>query len=245
MLALIAISLACMVAQWYSYGGSWKWVTILSILVGMVHLLSAICFCISSYVHQQLHSLDCRHFVHYIFLVLFTFLRTPHGCKVSFLKGSNNFQNCLRWHLSPTQSLKEALPMTHRMYSIVRYIFQKLSVFQPSSPLYSIHPLRSGLNDLLDDQRARAVVNSEGTLGLLAASLLHNLVQFRIPVLQSQNLTHFLHKNYSIIKSQFVTLWLHSFGDPEPNKIRIRTGPRFSKVKIGLQLLQKIRNIIV
>jgi hypothetical protein len=33
-----------------------------------------------------------------------------------------------------------------------------------------------GLNDLLDDQRARAVVNSEGTLGLLAASLLHNLV---------------------------------------------------------------------
>ncbi len=54
-----SISLACLVAQWYSYGGSWKWVTILSILVGMVHLLSAICFCISSYVHQQLHSLDC------------------------------------------------------------------------------------------------------------------------------------------------------------------------------------------
>jgi hypothetical protein len=40
-----------------------------SILVGMVHLLSAICFCISSYVHQQLHSLDCQHFVHYISLV--------------------------------------------------------------------------------------------------------------------------------------------------------------------------------
>jgi hypothetical protein len=59
-------------------------------------------------------------------------------------------------------------------------------------------PYGSELNDLLDDQRARAVVNSEGTLGLLAASLLHNLVQFRIPVLQSQNLTHFLHKNYDI-----------------------------------------------
>jgi hypothetical protein len=52
-------------------------VTILSILVGMVHLLSDICFCISSYVDQQLHSLDCQHFVHYISLVLFTFLRTP------------------------------------------------------------------------------------------------------------------------------------------------------------------------
>ncbi len=39
--------------------------TILSILVGIVHLLSAICFCISSYVYQQLHSRDCQHFVHY------------------------------------------------------------------------------------------------------------------------------------------------------------------------------------
>ncbi len=29
-------------------------------IVGMVHLLSAFCFCISSYVHQQLHSLDCQ-----------------------------------------------------------------------------------------------------------------------------------------------------------------------------------------
>ncbi len=91
-LALIAISLACLVAQWYSYGGSWKWVTILSILVGMIHLLSAICFCISSYVHQQLHSIDCQHFVHYISLVLFTFLRTPHGYRFHFWKEPTIFK---------------------------------------------------------------------------------------------------------------------------------------------------------
>ncbi len=34
----------------------------------------------------------CQHFVHYISLVLFTFLRTPYGCRVSFLKGTYNFQ---------------------------------------------------------------------------------------------------------------------------------------------------------
>ncbi len=41
----IAISLACLVAHWNSYGGSWKWVTILPNLVGIVQLLFAICFC--------------------------------------------------------------------------------------------------------------------------------------------------------------------------------------------------------
>ncbi len=71
------------VIQWNSYGGIWKWVTILSILVGMVQLLSVIC-CISSYVHQQLHSLDCQHFVHYNSLILFTYLRTPHGAGFHF-----------------------------------------------------------------------------------------------------------------------------------------------------------------
>ncbi len=81
-LALIAKNLACLVAQWYWYGGSWKWVTILSILVGMVHL----------HMYTQL---DCQHFVHYISLVLLTFLRTPHG--FSLLKGTHNFQNYLRW----------------------------------------------------------------------------------------------------------------------------------------------------
>jgi hypothetical protein len=53
-LALIAISLACLLVQWYSYGGSWKLVTILPILIGILkQLLFAICFCIPSYVHQQ------------------------------------------------------------------------------------------------------------------------------------------------------------------------------------------------
>ncbi len=140
-LTLIAISRTYLVAQWYSYGGSWKWVTILSILAGMVHLLSDICFRISTYVNQQLHSLDCQHFVHYISLVLFIFLRTPHGCRVSFLKGTYNFLNCeddnlyryvhikVHWkmssflppsicsiNLSPIQNLKEALNMSTGMY---------------------------------------------------------------------------------------------------------------------------------
>ncbi len=159
-LTLIAISLTCLVAQWYSYGGSWKWVTILSILVGMVHLLSDICFCISSYVHQQLHSLDCQHFVHYISLVLFTFLRKPHGCRVSFLKGTYNFQNCLRWqfvkvcahksalktsssfldpsicsiNLSPIQNLKEALNLSTGMYCNIHLLeIMRRSAFK--SPL--------------------------------------------------------------------------------------------------------------
>jgi hypothetical protein len=68
----------------------------LYILVGMVHLLSAFCFCISSYVHQQLHSLDCQHFVHYISLVLFTFLRTPYGCRFSFFEGDLQFSKLFK-----------------------------------------------------------------------------------------------------------------------------------------------------
>jgi hypothetical protein len=33
-------------------------------------------------VYQQLHALDCQHFVHYSSLVLFTYLRTSHGAGV-------------------------------------------------------------------------------------------------------------------------------------------------------------------
>jgi hypothetical protein len=38
--------------------------------------LFAICFCIPSYVHQQLLSLDCQNFVHYNSLVLLPILGT-------------------------------------------------------------------------------------------------------------------------------------------------------------------------
>ncbi len=64
--ANLANRTACLLAQWNSYGGSWKWVTILPILVGIVNvqLLFAIGFFIPSYVHQQLHSLDCQNFIH-------------------------------------------------------------------------------------------------------------------------------------------------------------------------------------
>ncbi len=47
-LTLIAISLTCLVAPWNSYGGRWKWVTILPILVRIVQLLFAICFCLKN-----------------------------------------------------------------------------------------------------------------------------------------------------------------------------------------------------
>ncbi len=36
---------------------------------GSVELLFAICFCVPSYVDQQLHSIDCQNFVHYNSLV--------------------------------------------------------------------------------------------------------------------------------------------------------------------------------
>jgi hypothetical protein len=43
-LALIAIFLACLLVQWYSYGGSWTWVTLLPILNGILKLLFAFVF---------------------------------------------------------------------------------------------------------------------------------------------------------------------------------------------------------
>jgi hypothetical protein len=46
------------------------------ILIGILKLLFAICFCIPSCVHQQLLSLDCQNFVHYNSLVFFTYLGT-------------------------------------------------------------------------------------------------------------------------------------------------------------------------
>ena len=118
----------------------------------------AICFCISSYVQQQLHSLDCQHFVHYISLVLFTFLRTPHGCRVSFLKGTYNFQlfkmaickgactlKCTEKRFipfaslicppPPTQNSREALHMAGGMYCTILLLeIIRLSDF--SSPLF-------------------------------------------------------------------------------------------------------------
>jgi hypothetical protein len=90
-LLLIAISLACLVAQLNSYSGSWKWVTILPILVGIVQLLFAISFCIPSYVHQHLHSLDSKNFVHHNSLVFFYPSWDLSWCRVSFLNWGLQF----------------------------------------------------------------------------------------------------------------------------------------------------------
>jgi hypothetical protein len=90
-LALIAISLACLLVQLYSYGGSWKWVTIPLILIGILKLLFAICLCIPSYVRQQLLSLDCQNFVNYNSQVFFYLSWELSWCRVSFLEGNLQF----------------------------------------------------------------------------------------------------------------------------------------------------------
>ena len=46
-------------------------------LIVILKLLFAICFCIPSYVQQQLLSLDCQNFVHYNSLVFLPILGTP------------------------------------------------------------------------------------------------------------------------------------------------------------------------
>jgi hypothetical protein len=51
---------------------------------GILKLLFAICFCIPSYVHQQLPLLDCQYFVHYKSLVFFTYLRNSPGAGFHF-----------------------------------------------------------------------------------------------------------------------------------------------------------------
>ncbi len=88
--------LVYIVAQLNSYGAIWKWVTILSIPVGSVQMLSDSCFCIPSYVIQQLHSLDCHNFVHVNSQVIFYSSLHLSWCRVSFFKRTYNFQNYLR-----------------------------------------------------------------------------------------------------------------------------------------------------
>ncbi len=63
---------------------------------GILKLLFAICFCIPSYVHQQLLSLDCQYFVHYKSLVLFYLSLELSWCRVSFLKGDLQFSKFLK-----------------------------------------------------------------------------------------------------------------------------------------------------
>ena len=65
-LALVELSLACLMVTWKFYDGSSKRITILSILVRSDKLLSTICFCIPSYVHQQLHLLNFQNLAHAI-----------------------------------------------------------------------------------------------------------------------------------------------------------------------------------
>jgi hypothetical protein len=65
-LALVELSLACLMVTWKFYDGGSKRITILSILVRSDQLLSTICFCIPSYVQQQLHLLNFQNLAHAI-----------------------------------------------------------------------------------------------------------------------------------------------------------------------------------
>ncbi len=138
-----------------------KIVTLLPILIGILQLLFAICFCIPTYLHQQLLSLDCQNFVHHNSLVFFTYLGNAPGVRFHFWKGTYTFQNCFRtllvyvWvhqsalknvssllppytfslSLSPIQNLKEALNMPPGMSSTIHLLeIIRLSAFK--SPLF-------------------------------------------------------------------------------------------------------------
>ncbi len=65
-LALLELSLACLMVTWKFYDRSSKRITILSLLVRSDQLLSTICFCIPSYVHQQQHLLNFQNLAHAI-----------------------------------------------------------------------------------------------------------------------------------------------------------------------------------
>jgi hypothetical protein len=111
-LALITISLAYLVAQWNSYGGSWKWVTILHILVAIVQLLFAICFCI---LHMCTN--NCIHLiVKFCTSLLSSVFGASPGAGFHFWKGTYNFQNCLRIHLYRCVHIKVHWKMFHPFY---------------------------------------------------------------------------------------------------------------------------------
>ncbi len=129
----------------------------------------AICFCIPSYAHQQLHSLDCPNFVYHNSLVFFTYLGALLVQGLIFERGPTiykKFKNTIctgvctlmcteKRFIHFTPSIFSLICPPYRIYrrpciyplkGTVSYVSQKLCVFQPSSPLYSIHPLRSGHN---------------------------------------------------------------------------------------------------
>ncbi len=90
---------------------------------------------------------DCQNFVHHKSLVFFLpMLGTSPGAEFHFWKGAFNLQNCLRIQFEQVCvppsifSLNLPKPWTYLLECTVSYVSQKLCVFQPSSPLYSIHP---------------------------------------------------------------------------------------------------------
>jgi hypothetical protein len=57
----------------------------------IVQRLFAVYFSIPSYVHQQLHSLDCQKFGYHNPLVFITYLGTSPGAGLHFGKGTYSF----------------------------------------------------------------------------------------------------------------------------------------------------------
>jgi hypothetical protein len=94
-LTLISKSLACLVAQWNSYGGSWKWVTILPILVrlsswGLPFVSLFLHMCTKNCIHLIVKSLDTQ------LSSVFYLSWELSWCRVSFRKVDLQFSNCIR-----------------------------------------------------------------------------------------------------------------------------------------------------
>jgi hypothetical protein len=94
-LTLIAIFLACLVAQWNSYGGSWKWVTILPIVVRLssccLPFVSLFFICASTTAFTWLSKVWTLQLSSAFYLSW-----DLSWCRVLFWKGDLQFSNCLR-----------------------------------------------------------------------------------------------------------------------------------------------------
>ncbi len=123
-----------------------------------------VCFCIPLYVHQQLLSHDCQYFAHITLQCFLPILGTLLVQGFIFERGPTIFKmlknticigvctiKCAEKPFipfTPLHFLPKFVPHTvfkgspgYAFWNVL-YIFQKLCAFQPSSPLYSIHPLR-------------------------------------------------------------------------------------------------------
>jgi hypothetical protein len=88
------------------------------ILVGIVQLLFANCFCIPSYVHQRLHSLDCQNFVHHNSLVFLLILGPLLVQGFIFERGPTIYKIVSEYNLYRCVHIKVHLKTFHPFYPL-------------------------------------------------------------------------------------------------------------------------------